>query len=289
LGMALTSKVKPYKFGFGPFAPEVYRTPYAYCYRCPFGLEYPSCKIRCATDLEQMIAHQTSGRVACFFGEPLQGVGGVVEPPPEYFQIVYDIVRAHGGLCVADEVQTGFGRTGHHFWGFENWGVTPDLVTMAKGIGNGAPLGACTTRPEIAEVMAQKLHFNTFGGNPVSMIQGLTTLEIIDAEGLQKNALEVGTYLKERFVDLQKHHRIIGEVRGKGLMLGVELVTDPDTREPATQMAADVVESAKDKGLLIGRGGMHSNVLRIKPPMCITKQDADFMVDCIDEVLGNLG
>ena len=159
---------------------------------------------------------------------------------------------------------------------------------MAKGIGNGAPLGACTTRAQIAEVMAQKVHFNTFGGNPVSMIQGLTTLEIIDSEGLQQNALEIGTYLRERLLDLQKQHRVIGEVRGKGLMLGVELVDDPDTREPAAQLAADVLEGARDRGLLVGKGGMHGNVLRVKPPLCITRADADFLADCLDEVLLSL-
>ena len=266
----------------------VLRAACGYCYRCPLGLDYPSCKLRCATDLDEIITHQSSGKVACFIGEPIQGVGGVVDPPSEYFQIIYDIVRAHGGICIADEVQTGFGRTGHHFWGFQNWGVVPDMVTMAKGIGNGAPLGACTTRAQIAEVMAQKVHFNTFGGNPVSMIQGLTTLEIIDSEGLQQNALEIGTYLRERLLDLQKQHRVIGEVRGKGLMLGVELVDDPDTREPAAQLAADVLEGARDRGLLVGKGGMHGNVLRVKPPLCITRADADFLADCLDEVLLSL-
>ncbi len=164
-----------------------------YCYRCPFGLEYPSCDVKCARDVEDLIRYETPGEVACFIGEPIQGVGGTVTPPPEYFQIVYEIVRKHGGLCIADEVQTGFGRTGTAFWGFENWGVTPDLVTMAKGIGNGAPLGACVTRPEIARVMTNRVHFNTFGGNPISMTQGLATLEVIDAEGIQQNALTSAT------------------------------------------------------------------------------------------------
>ena len=148
--------------------------------------------MKCARDVEDLIRYETPGEVACFIAEPIQGVGGAVTPPPEYFQIVYEIVRKHGGLCIADEVQTGFGRTGTAFWGFENWGVTPDLVTMAKGIGNGAPLGACVTRPEIARVMKNRIHFNTFGGNPISMTQGLATLEVIDSEGIQQNALDVG-------------------------------------------------------------------------------------------------
>ena len=145
------------------------------------GWSIPSCDVKCAHDVENVIQYETPGEIACFIGEPIQGVGGAVTPPPEYFQIVYDIVRQHGGLCIADEVQGGFGRTGHHFWGFENWGVMPDMVTMAKGIGNGAPLGACVTRPEIAEMMKNRVHFNTFGGNPICMTQGLATLEVIDA------------------------------------------------------------------------------------------------------------
>src|SRR5258708_2469625 len=169
-------------------------------------------------------------------------VGGAVMPPPEYFQIVYDIVRQHGGLCVADEVQTGFGRTGTKFWGFENWGVTPDLVTMAKGIGNGAPLGACVTRAEIAAVTKNRLHFNTFGGNPISVTQGLATLEVIDRENIQHNAHQVGTHLKNRLLEVQQRQPLIGEVRGMGLMLGVELVRDRHTKEPANTDAAEMLE-----------------------------------------------
>ncbi len=256
-----------------------------YCYRCPFGLTYPSCDVKCARSAEDTIKYETSGEIACFIGEPIQGVGGVVTPPPEYFKIVYDIVRKYGGLCIADEVQTGWGRTGEHFWGFQNWGVTPDLVTMAKGIGNGAPLGACTTRPEIAQTMTRKIHFNTFGGNPVSMAQGLATLEIIDEEKIQQRAKEVGGYLKNKLLELQQKHSLIGEVRGLGLMLGVELVKDRQTKEPASTECAEVFEQAKNRSLLLGKGGLFGNVLRIKPPMCITKADVDFMVDCIDECI----
>ncbi len=277
-----------WKFPFPHSFGVRYATP-GYCYRCPYGLEYPSCDVKCARDLAPLIEYETSGRIAAFIAEPIQGAGGVIDPPPEYFKIVYDIVRAHGGLCIADEVQTGFGRLGTHFWGFEAFGVVPDIVGMAKGIGNGAPLGAVTTRREIAESLTQKLHFSTFGGNPVSLIAGLTTLEIIDDENLQKNALQVGGHLKERLVDLQRYHSLIGDVRGRGLMLGVELVRDRDTKEPATKEAADVLEGTKDRGLLIGRGGVHGNVLRIKPPMCITKTDVDFLADCLDQTLSSIG
>lgn len=281
--MSLTA-VGTWKFPASPSLQIKHATP-GYCYRCPYGLEYPSCELKCAQDVEQLIRYETPGEVACFIGEPIQGVGGTVTPPPEYFQIVYDIVRNHGGLCIADEVQTGFGRTGTAFWGFENWNVTPDLVTMAKGIGNGAPLGACVTRPEIAQMMAKRIHFNTFGGNPVSMTQGLATLEVIDRDNIQQNAREVGGHLKARLEELQDRHDLIGEVRGLGLMLGVELVRDPKSKEPATAATAEVMELAKERGLLIGKGGLAGNTLRIKPPMCLTKDDADFLADCLDECL----
>ena len=273
-----------WKFRSNPTVNVKHATP-GYCYRCPYGLEYPSCDVKCARDVEELIRYETPGEVACFIAEPIQGAGGVVVPPPEYFGIVYDAVRRHGGLCIADEVQTGFGRTGTKFWGFENWGVTPDLVTMAKGIGNGAPLGACVTRPEIAAVMKNRLHFNTFGGNPVSVTHGLATLEVIDRENIQQNALRVGAHLKDRLRELQERHALIGEVRGLGLMLGVELVRDRETKEPATSETADVLELCKERGLLLGKAGLCGNVLRVKPPMCLTKDDADFLVDCLDEVL----
>ena len=284
--MGLTA-VGTWKFPSSPVVGVKHATP-GYCYRCPFGLAYPSCDVKCARDVDPLIRHETPGQVAAFIAEPIQGVGGVVTPPPEYFAIAYDAVRQAGGLCIADEVQTGFGRTGEHFWGFENWGVTPDLVTMAKGIGNGAPLGACTTRPEVALAMKNRIHFNTFGGNPVSMTQGLATLEVIDAEDIQGNARRVGGHLKSRLLELMDRHPLIGDVRGMGLMLGVELVRDRATKEPATTETLDVLEACKDRGLLLGKGGLYGNVLRIKPPMCLTKDDADFLADCLDEVLGGL-
>ena len=273
-----------WKFKSSPTINVKHGTP-GYCYRCPYGLEYPSCDVKCARDMEDLIRYETTGDVACFIAEPIQGVGGTVTPPPEYFKIVYEIVRRHGGLCIADEVQTGFGRTGTHYWGFENWGVTPDLVTMAKGIGNGVPLAACVTRPEIAAMMKNRVHFNTFGGNPISVTQGLATREVIEAEGIQENARVVGGHLKNRLLELQERHALIGEVRGMGLMLGVELVRDRDTKEPASAETARLLELAKERGLLIGKGGLMGNVLRIKPPMCLTKTDADFLADCLDEVL----
>src|SRR5262245_42520441 len=274
-----------WKFKTNPTINVKNTTP-GYCYRCPLGLTYPSCDVKCARDVEDVIRYETSGQVACFIGEPIQGVGGAVTPPPEYFGIVYDIVRKYGGLCIADEVQTGFGRTGTKYWGFENWGVKPDLVTMAKGIGNGVALAACVTRAEVAEVMKRRVHFNTFAGNPVVTAQGLAVLDVIDDEKVQENAHKVGTHLKNRLLELQQRHPLIGDVRGMGLMLGIELVRDRQTKEPAGTEAADVLELCKERGLIIGKGGLFGNTLRVKPPMCLTKDDADFLIDCLDEVLG---
>lgn len=259
-----------------------------YCYRCPFKLTYPECDVQCARDAEEVIKYSTSGKVAALIAEPIQGVGGAVTPPPEYFRILYDIVKKYGGLYLSDEVQTGFGRTGEHYWGISNWGVTPDAITMAKGIGNGIPLSALTTRREVAEAMNGKIWFNTFGGNPVSMVQGLATLEVIDKAGTQENAKIVGGHLKQKLTELMAKRNMIGEVRGLGLMLGVELVKDRQTKEPATAETAALMERTKERGLLIGKGGFYGNVLRLKPPMCITRDDADFIVRTLDEVLADI-
>ncbi len=251
-------------------------------YRGPFGYNDPDAGEKYAEDVDEVIRFSTPGKIAAFIAEPIQGVGGSIELPDGYLKRVYKAVRDAGGLCISDEVQTGFGRTGTKFWGFENQGVTPDIVTMAKGMGNGAPCGAVVTRPNIAQTMAQRLHFNTFGGNPVSMAQCDATLDIILNENIQKRAFEIGGYLMDGLRDLQSRHDCIGDVRGKGLMIGVELVEDRTTKTPASGMCADVFERAKNLGLLIGKGGLYGNVLRIKPPMCITREDVDFMVRVLD-------
>ncbi|TWT98168.1 Acetylornithine/acetyl-lysine aminotransferase [Botrimarina colliarenosi] len=269
-------------------AQAIHHTHAGYCYRCPYGLTYPSCDLKCAHDIKEVIEYQTPGEIACFIGEPIQGVGGTVVPPKEYFKIVYDIVRQHGGLCIADEVQGGFGRTGEHYWAHQNWDVVPDGVTMAKGIGNGIPLGAFTTTEEISKVMKNRIHFNTYGGNPISMTQGLATMEVIEEDGIQENARVVGGHLKSRLLELQERRPLIGDVRGMGLMLGVELVRDRKSKEPANTEAAAVMERMKEHGVLIGKGGLYGNTLRIKPPMCITKDDADYLIDALDLTLSEL-
>ncbi len=268
-----------------PTPPGIRHVPNAYCYRCPFGARYPGCDLRCAHNIEDVIRYETGGEIAGLIAEPIQGVGGIIVPPREYFEVVYAIVRRYGGLCIADEVQTAWGRTGAHYWGFENFGVLPDIVTMAKGIGNGTPLGACTTRDEIAQVLARRLHFNTFGGNPVSALAGLATLEVVEEEHVQERARRVGAYLKEKLVALQDKHELIGDVRGMGLLLGVELVRDRGTKEPAIDETARVFELARERGLLLGKGGLFGNVLRITPPMCLSEADCDFLAACVDRCL----
>lgn len=241
-----------------------------------------------AADIPDLIRSATPGAVAGFFAETVQGVGGAVELAPGFLPAAYAAVRAAGGLCVADEVQTGFGRLGSHYWGFQSHGVQPDIVTLAKGIGNGVPLAAVVTTPEVAEVMARRLHFNTYGGNPVCAAAGRAVLRVVDEEGLQESCRRVGGHLLARLQALQDKHDVIGHVRGKGLMIGVELVSDRATKAPAKAETLQAFERLKDLGVLVGKGGLHGNVFRIKPPMCFTKDDADFLADCMDVALSEL-
>jgi alanine-glyoxylate transaminase/(R)-3-amino-2-methylpropionate-pyruvate transaminase len=254
-------------------------------YRGPWGHDDPQAGAKYAAEIKNLIDYATSGCVAGFFAESIQGVGGAVVFPDGFLKGAYEIVRAAGGVCIADEVQTGFGRTGTHYWGFENHGVIPDIVTMAKGIGDGVPLAAVVTTPEIANALTNRIHFNTFGGNPVSCAAGMAVLEIIDRDNLQKNCLERGNQLMEGYRKLMARHDIIGDVRGRGLMTGIELVKDRKTKEPAKEECLRLFERVKDLGLLTGKGGLHANTLRIKPPMCITKADVHFLLDVLDTAL----
>ncbi|XP_076922193.1 alanine--glyoxylate aminotransferase 2 homolog 2, mitochondrial-like [Bidens hawaiensis] len=241
-----------------------------------------------AKDVEDLIQFGTSGHVAGFIFEAIQGVGGIVELAPSYLTSAYTTIKKAGGLVIADEVQCGFARTGSNFWGFQNHGIVPDIVTMAKGIGNGIPLGAVVTTPEIAAVLTRRNYFNTFGGNPVSTAAGHAVLKVIEKEKLQENAHVVGSYLKERLCALKDKHEIIGDVRGRGLILGVELVTDRKSKTPANAEVLEVMENMKDLGVLIGKGGYYGNVFRITPPLCFNKQDADFLVDVMDYSMSKL-
>jgi alanine-glyoxylate transaminase / (R)-3-amino-2-methylpropionate-pyruvate transaminase len=239
-----------------------------------------------AQDIRDLIRYSTPGRVAAFIAEPMQGVGGVTAGAPNYLRRAYEIVREHGGLCIADEVQTGFGRTGDHYWGFQNFDVVPDIVTMAKGIGNGMPLAAVTTRMEIAETLKQRIHFNTYGGNPMSMAAGLAVMDVIEEEGRQEHCRVLGAHFKKGLQALMDRYDLIGDVRGKGLMLGVELVRDRATKEPAKAETAAILEELRGRNVLIGKGGLDGNILRIKPPMCITKDDVGYALEALEEALG---
>jgi alanine-glyoxylate transaminase/(R)-3-amino-2-methylpropionate-pyruvate transaminase len=254
-------------------------------YRSPFQGSPEEIATQSVADLRELIRFGTPGAIAAFIAEPVQGVGGATHGAKNYLKEAYAVAREFGGCCIADEVQTGFGRTGDHYWGFQNFDVVPDFVVMAKAIGNGVPLAAVTTRMEIAQTLTQRIHFNTFGGNPVCMAAGLATLDVIDEDGLQENARVVGGRLKAGLTRLMSEHRLIGDVRGMGLMLGVELVTDRATRAPAKAATMQVLEAAREMGVLIGKGGIDGSVLRIKPPMCITADDADFAVEVLHRAL----
>lgn len=246
----------------------------AYCYRCPLGATYPSCNVRCARDMEEMIRTSTSGRLAAFIAEPIQGVGGFVTPPKEYFEIVTGIVRKYGGLFIADEVQTGWGRTGGKWFGIEHWGVTPDIITSAKGLGNGAPVGLTVARPEVADGL-KGASISTFGGNPVTATAAKAVIDFIDDHKLMINAAEMGAYLRARLEEMQAKYPLIGDVRGMGLMQAVELVEDRESRTPAPEATAALMEMARENRLLIGKGGLYGNVIRITPPLNIGKPDID--------------
>ncbi|XP_049860541.1 alanine--glyoxylate aminotransferase 2, mitochondrial-like isoform X2 [Schistocerca gregaria] len=250
----------------------------------------PSCceaSSRYIDQLEEIL--QTSvhkKRVAGFFAESIQGVGGTVQYPKDYLKKAFKIIKDSGGLCVSDEVQTGFGRTGDHFWGFEGHDVQPDIVTMAKGIGNGFPLAAVVTTTEIAQSLKKFLHFNTFSGNPLACAVGTAVLEVIEEEKLQENCKIVGTYMLTKLAELRDKFDCIGDVRGKGLMIGVEMVKDKNQMKPmAASDFLDIWEEIKKHGIIIGKGGAQGNVFRIKPPMCITKEDVDYTISVLDKVL----
>ncbi|PTX91713.1 aminotransferase class III-fold pyridoxal phosphate-dependent enzyme [Opitutus sp. ER46] len=258
-------------------------------YRGPYGKDDPEAGRKYAADVADLLQYATSGRVAGFIAESIQGVGGAVVFPEGYLRHAYAHVRAAGGLCIADEVQAGFGRTGTHFWGFETQGVIPDIVTLAKGIGNGVTLGAVVTTPQIAQALTQRHHFNTFGGNPVACAAGRAVLEVIARERLQENALRVGARLKAGLVGLAAKYPRVGDVRGLGLLLGIELVKDRATKEPAPEACLEVFELAREHGLLLGKAGLRSNTLRITPPLCLTADDADFIVSVLDACLARVG
>lgn len=257
-------------------------TPYGYCYRCPFGKEYPDCDFECARYLREVIRTQTNKAIAAFIAEPIQGVGGIIRPPPDYFQIVHEIVKEYDGLYISDEVQTGFGRTGEKWWGIQHSKVDPDIITMAKGFGSGIPIGGFIARPDIAVDYTITDAFATFGGNPLSCAAAVAVIEIVEEGDYLEKAAKLGKVMMSKLKELQEEHRLIGDVRGQGMMIGVELVRDRTTKEPATQEIIKVMELCKDKGLLVGKGGLDNNVMRIQPPLELTSEQFDEACTILD-------
>lgn len=252
-----------------------------YCYRCPFKLEYPSCGVACADDVEELIKTTTTGKIAGMIAETILGVGGFIIPPKEYFPRVAEIVRRHGGLFISDEVQAAWGRTGDKWFGIEHWGVEPDIITSAKGMGNGVPIGWTIATPEVADAFPG-LTFSTFGGNPVSAAVGLAVINVIEEDDLRTNARVVGDYLKQRMLELKEKHAVIGDVRGMGLMLGVELVKDRKTKEPNPEAVLKVFEETKRQGVLIGKGGLYGNVIRTGMMLNTTTDAVDRMIEALE-------
>jgi 4-aminobutyrate aminotransferase len=258
-----------------------------YCYRCPLKLTYPECGVACAQDIEELIKTTTSGQVAAFLAEPILGVGGFITPPEEYFEIAVGIIREHGGLFICDEVQTGFGRTGKYWFAIEHYGIEPDILTTAKGIANGSPLSVAIAKPEIAD-QASGLTISTFGGNPVSCAAALATIEVMETEFSPNHVEAVGAHLREGLEALQEKYPLIGDVRGVGLMQGAEMVADRETKEPATEAVNLLFEATRRRGLIIGKGGLYGNALRIAPPLAASKDNVEKALEILDLSFGEV-
>lgn len=287
MAMTLTSKVKPYKFGFGPFCPEVYRAHFAYCYRCPFGLEYPNCGVHCADYLEEFFIDNVAAEsVAALIAEPVQGEGGFIVPPPEYFPKLKAICEKYGIVFIMDEIQSGVGRTGKMF-ACEHWGVEPDLICSAKSLAAGMPLGAVIGRSELLDAVHVGGLGGTYGGNPLACRAALAVLDELE-EGLLDRAVQLGQDLKARYQKLQEKHEIIGEVRGLGPMMAMELVTDRQTKQPAADQAKALVAGAMEKGLLLLACGNFGNVIRTLMPLVTSQEELDQGFAILDECLGEV-
>ena len=252
-----------------------------YCYRCPWNMTPDNCGAACAEDVKDVIETTTTGEIAAFMAEPIMGVGGFIVPPKGYFERVEEITRKHGGLFIADEVQTGWGRTGDKWFGIEHHNVKPDIITSAKGMGNGVPIGWTIATSEVADKFPG-LTFATFGGNPVSMAVGLAVVNFIEKNDLRTNARVVGDYFREKLEELKEKYPVIGDVRGMGLMQGIELVRDRETKEPAADAVLKVFEETKRRGVLIGKGGLYGNVIRTGMMLNTTKDSVDELITALD-------
>ncbi|MFQ5840264.1 MAG: aspartate aminotransferase family protein [Candidatus Methylomirabilales bacterium] len=258
-----------------------------YCYRCPLGLTYPEWGLACAQDVRNVIETTTTGEPAAMIAEPIQGVGGLITPPPEYWQIVKGILDEFGIPLIADEVQTGFGRIGEAFWGIDSYGVRPDAIICAKGLGNGIAIGAVVGRADMVDSLRAN-SISTFGGNPLTTTFALANLEYIQEQNLQPNAQKVGHFLMRKLKDRQERYGRVGDVRGKGLMIGVEMVKDKKTKEPDPDGANQMIEICKERGLLVGRGGLYGNVLRLSPPLIVTEEEAARAIEVLETAFGSV-
>ena len=282
--MSLTSKVKPYKFGFGPFAPEVYRMPYAYCYRCPFGLEYSGCDVVCADYLNEFfIGNVAADDVAAVIAEPVQGEGGFIVPPKEYFKKIKAICEKHGIIFIMDEIQSGMGRTGKLF-ASEHFDVIPDIILTGKSIAAGLPLAGVTGRAEIMDKPHVGGLGGTYGGNPIACKAGLVVMDLLQG-GLLDTAVELEEKIRGRLLGLKDHYEIIGDVRGLGPMMAMELVKDRQSKEPAGDEAGELVKRCYEKGLIILRCGPHHNVIRTLIPLVITDDQLEKGLAIVEEAL----
>lgn len=286
--MTLTSKVKPYKLGFGPFAPDVYKIPSPYCYRCRFGMTFPDCELYCARYLEQFFALESPAEsIAAIIAEPVQGEGGFIVPPRDYFKVLQEICRKHGILLILDEIQSGFFRTGYRFAG-EYFGVAPDMITMAKSLAAGMPLSAVTGRAEVMEAVGPGEIGGTYSGNPVSCAAARAALELMDEEDFASSAARVAEATRNRLLAMQEKFPIIGDVRGLGCMQAMELVKDRKTKEPAPDQLKAVMAGCHQKGLLVISAGVFSNVLRLLMPVNISDELLHQGLDILEEGFAGL-
>jgi 4-aminobutyrate aminotransferase-like enzyme len=288
MAIALTGQSR-LKAGLGNYvASGVVHAPAPYCYRCFFGLAYPECDLYCAKSVADIIKYQTHGEVAAFISEPVMGEGGIIVPPDDYLREVLKVTKEYGALYIADEIQSGFGRTGKLF-ALEWYGVTPDILVLAKGIASGVPIAATVATDEVANAFTAADHSSTYGGNAIMCAAALANIEVMLEERIPENALKVGTFMLERLQDLVRKFDLIGDVRGRGLMIGVELVKDRKSKEPAVEETVKVRDEMRKRGVLIGKGGTSRSVLRIQPPLIITEEQAHTVIDALDASLQSAG
>lgn len=288
MAMTLTSKSKPYRAGFGPYAPEVYRVPYAYCYRCPIRATYPECGVACADLLDRMLELFVAPEdTAAVIVEPVQGEGGFVVPPPEYLGRVAEICQKYGVLLIADEVQTGLGRTGRLF-ALEHSGVRADLVTVAKSLAAGIPLSGVVGRAEVMDAPGDNRIGGTYVGSPVGCVAALEVLDIMEREDLPGRAQRLGRTMRDRFEAMRDSHPLIGDVRGLGAMVGIELVQDSATKEPAPRETSEVLRRCMQKGVIPLKCGLYGNVIRMLVSLVITEEQLAEALDVMEEAIAEV-